>query len=74
MKDLFYNKFKSWHKEVVSESENQSSNLHIDREREFVSYTLINYCDDHDISLKYLVSYTSEYNSVSKDNEKLYKS
>ena len=66
MKDLFYDRFKSWYKEVVSESGNWLSNLHINQEREFVSCTLINYCDDHDISLKYSVSYTSEHNLVSK--------
>ena len=65
-KDLFYNRFKSWHKEVVLKSENRQSNLCIDGEGEFVSCTLINYCDNHDISLKYSVSYTSEHNSVSE--------
>ena len=66
IKDLFYDRFKSWHKEVILDSENQLNNLHINRKREFVSHTLINYCDDHSISFKYLVSYTSEYNLVSK--------
>lgn len=38
----------------------------IGEEREFVSQIMINYMTDHETTLKYTVSYTSEHNSIAE--------